>query len=81
MARIGVRTVRRRGRELEFTVYRREHFGAGDRIEGPAIVEEHTATTIVDRGDILVVGDYGELVIEVGIGAAVDALVARPVEA
>ena len=49
-----------------YEVYRREHLGRGRVIEGPTIVEEHTATTVLHRGDVLVVGDHGELRITIG---------------
>jgi N-methylhydantoinase A len=38
----------------------------GDRVDGPAIVEEPSSTTILHRGDVMTVGRYGELVIAVG---------------
>lgn len=49
-------------------VYRREELGRGCRIEGPAIIEEHTATTVIGGRDVLVVGEHGELVIAIGSG-------------
>jgi N-methylhydantoinase A len=65
-ARIGARAVHRRGEtSLDYALYRRESLGRGDRITGPAIVEEHTATTVLHTGDDLVVGEHGELVITV----------------
>ena len=48
----------------------RAKIGEGTGFDGPAIIEEHTATTIVGPRDALVVGRYGELVIEVRPGAA-----------
>ena len=39
---------------------------AGNRIEGPAIVEEHASTTVLTPGDVLQVGDFGNLDVEVG---------------
>ncbi len=38
---------------------------AGNRITGPALVEEHASTTVVHPGDRLVVDDWGNLVIAV----------------
>jgi N-methylhydantoinase A len=38
---------------------------AGNRIAGPALVEEHAATTVVFPGDTLMVDEYGNLVIEI----------------
>ncbi len=69
-ARRGSRDVHRGGTRpaVPFAVYRREDFGRGCLIEGPAIIEEHTATTIVGEDDVLVVGEYGELAISIGSG-------------
>ena len=39
--------------------------GAGDSISGPAIVEEPSSTTMVHSGDVLTVGVYGELRIDI----------------
>jgi N-methylhydantoinase A len=39
---------------------------AGNRINGPAIVEEHASTTVLMPGDVLQVDDFGNLDIEVG---------------
>ena len=39
---------------------------AGDRIEGPALVEEHASTTVLAPGDRLVVDLYGNLDIAIG---------------
>jgi N-methylhydantoinase A len=38
---------------------------SSDLIEGPAIIEEPSSTTVIHAGDVLTVGEYGELVIEV----------------
>lgn len=46
-------------------VYRRERLAAGDRIEGPAVVEEYASTTVLFSGDRARVADTGELVIDV----------------
>lgn len=47
-------------------VFQRGHLRAGNRIAGPAIIEEHASTTVVFPGDTLTVDDFGSLVIEVG---------------
>jgi N-methylhydantoinase A len=39
---------------------------AGDEISGPAVISEHTATTVLHAGDRLRVGRHGEMVITVG---------------
>lgn len=49
------------GRRLKTPVYRRTELPVGFTIEGPAIVEEYSATTVVTPGDTLVVGGLGEL--------------------
>ncbi|WP_291798188.1 hydantoinase/oxoprolinase family protein [Brevibacterium sp.] len=50
----------------EYPVFTREALLAGDRLSGPAIVAEHTATTVLHAGDALRVGGLGELVITLG---------------
>ncbi|WP_236792963.1 hydantoinase/oxoprolinase family protein [Amycolatopsis sp. GM8] len=50
----------------EYSLYTRENLLAGDELDGPAVIAEHTATTVVHAGDHLRVGPYGELVITVG---------------
>jgi N-methylhydantoinase A len=52
--------------EVPYTLYTREALLAGDEIAGPAVIAEHTATTVIHAGDHLRVGAYGELVITVG---------------
>ena len=49
----------------EYALIAREELLAGDAIEGPAVITEHTATTVLHAGDRLEVGDYGELVISI----------------
>ena len=39
---------------------------AGNKIAGPALIEEHASTTVLMPGDRLVVDAYGNLVISVG---------------
>ncbi|MFF8892790.1 hydantoinase/oxoprolinase family protein [Brevibacterium casei] len=51
--------------ECEYALVAREDLLAQDAIEGPAVITEHTATTVLHSGDRLVVGDYGELVISI----------------
>jgi N-methylhydantoinase A len=51
---------------LEASIYERDRLGAGATVEGPAIVEEASCTTVVFPGDRLSVDGYGDLVIEVG---------------
>lgn len=47
-------------------VFIREDLFADDVIAGPAVIVEHTATTVIHDGDELVVGHHGELVITLG---------------
>lgn len=67
-ARKGARPVYRFGQRepVLFEVYDRSRLGAGDTLAGPAIIEEPSSTTILLPGDRLRVGEYGELLIEVG---------------
>jgi len=46
--------------------YRRAALVAGNRIKGPALIEEHASTTLLTPGDALEVDAYGNLVITVG---------------
>ena len=55
-------------KQLEYSVYDRGLLLGSDRLEGPAIVEEPSSTTVVHTGDVMAVGEYGQLVIEVGAG-------------
>jgi N-methylhydantoinase A len=50
---------------VAYTLYTRESLLAGDEIDGPAVISEHTATTVIHAGDRLRVGEYGEMVITV----------------
>jgi len=58
------------GDALEYRVYQRERLGAGERIDGPAVVEEAGTTTVIEPGDVLTVEDHGCLVIDVAKGVA-----------
>jgi N-methylhydantoinase A len=50
---------------VDFPLYERSLLLSSDRIEGPAIIEEPSSTTIIHAGDALTVGQHGELIIEV----------------
>jgi N-methylhydantoinase A len=56
------------GEHSAYKVFVRENLMAGDEIAGPAVIAEHTATTVIHLGDQLTVGAYGELVIEIPQG-------------
>ncbi|WP_212914336.1 hydantoinase/oxoprolinase family protein [Streptomyces sp. TS71-3] len=58
------------GRVTDYVLYVREDLRRSDRIEGPAIIAEHTATTVLHEGDRLEVGPYGELLVTVAEEAA-----------
>jgi N-methylhydantoinase A len=51
---------------LETPTYARAGLLAGNRISGPALIEEHASTTVVHPRDKVVVDDWGNLVIAVG---------------
>jgi N-methylhydantoinase A len=55
---------------VDYRVFERDRLAAGDRIDGPAAIEEAGTTTIVEPGDVLRVDDHGALVIEVRSHAA-----------
>jgi len=67
-ARKGRRSVYQPGRDtqVDYVVYDRGLLLGSDRVDGPAIIEEPSATTVISAGDVMVVGEYGELVIEIG---------------
>jgi N-methylhydantoinase A len=47
-------------------VYKRPALRSGNRISGPALVEEHASTTVVQPGDSVLVDQFGNLQISVG---------------
>jgi N-methylhydantoinase A len=46
--------------------YQRAELLAGNRIAGPALIEEHASTTVLWPGDRLTVDPYGNLIISIG---------------
>ena len=50
-------------------VYQRAALLAGNLIKGPALIEEHASTTVLQPGDTLRVEQYGNLDIAVGLTA------------
>ncbi|MGQ0655468.1 MAG: hydantoinase/oxoprolinase family protein, partial [Betaproteobacteria bacterium] len=48
--------------------YRRAGLKAGNRVAGPALIEEHASTTVLEPGDTLALDAYGNLVIAIGLG-------------
>jgi N-methylhydantoinase A len=49
--------------EVEAGIFQREKLGAGDRLAGPAVVEDSAASTVVHPGQGLEVDQWGNLVI------------------
>jgi len=47
---------------VDCRIYDRMRLGAGARVEGPAIIEESTSTTLVHPGHFVEVDEYGNLV-------------------
>jgi N-methylhydantoinase A len=73
-AAIGTRPVYRHDTATqEYAILRRDALGRGQRIDGPVIIEELTATTVIHAGDSCTVGDHGELIIEVAPEASTTA--------
>jgi N-methylhydantoinase A len=52
---------------LKCATLRRDALKAGNRIAGPALVEEHASTTVLQPGDRLRVDAHGNLVIGIGL--------------
>lgn len=52
---------------LDTRIYDRAKLGAGAVLEGPVIVEEPTAATVLAKGQRVKVDDYGNLMIETGV--------------
>ena len=61
----GKRKVSFDGRFRAAPTYRRAELLAGNRINGPALIEEHASTTVLMPGDRMTVDAYGNLVIRV----------------
>jgi N-methylhydantoinase A len=47
-------------------VYQRNALGAGARIAGPALIQEHGTTTVLFENDVSTVAPSGELIVKVG---------------
>ena len=61
----GKRQVSFDGRFRDAPTYRRSELLAGNKIKGPALIEEHASTTVLMPGDAMTVDAYGNLVIKV----------------
>jgi N-methylhydantoinase A len=57
------------GRWQTAAVYARDRLRPGDRIEGPAVVQQVDATTVIEPGAVAVVDKIGNLRIAVGTGS------------
>jgi N-methylhydantoinase A len=53
------------GGDVDYALYVRSRLFAGDLVPGPAIVEEPSSTTVVHAGDVVTVGEYGELIVRI----------------
>jgi N-methylhydantoinase A len=51
---------------VETPTYARAHLKCGNRIQGPALIEEHASTTVLFPGDVVTVDSLGNLAIAVG---------------
>ena len=54
------------GQFVNTPVYRRDMLKSGNQFEGPALVEEHASTTVVQPGDSVKVDSLGNLQISIG---------------
>jgi N-methylhydantoinase A len=53
-------------RPIQCPVFLRSGFKAGDRVDGPAVIEELGATILLYPGDRMEVNEFGHLVIDIG---------------
>jgi len=60
------------GKRVATAIYRRSDLLGGMQIDGPAVIEEFTSTTLLAPGDRLKVGKLGELNIRCSVGAPED---------
>jgi N-methylhydantoinase A len=65
-ANTGTRDVRFGEEALDTGTWDRTALLAGNRINGPALIEEHASTTVLHPGDTLEVDAFGNLVISIG---------------
>ncbi len=67
-ASLGLRMVTFDNRKaaMRTPIFIRELLKAGNKITGPALIEEHASTTVVFPGDRLAVDPYGNLIIDIG---------------
>ena len=65
-AKRGTRPMYFSSKAVKTPAYSRAELRAGNRIAGPALIEEHASTTVLLPGDRMKVDGFGNLVIEVG---------------
>jgi N-methylhydantoinase A len=53
------------GQHVDTPTYDRSKLVAGNRIAGPALIEEYASTTVAHPGDVVTVDAFGDLVIEI----------------
>ncbi|MND06946.1 hypothetical protein D3C83_286420 [compost metagenome] len=51
---------------VDTPTYARTALLAGNKLKGPALIEEHASTTVVMPGDEVDIDDFGNIVIAVG---------------
>jgi N-methylhydantoinase A len=54
------------GGYVECPTYARNALKAGNRLAGPALIEEHASTTVVFPSDSVTVDGFGNLIITIG---------------
>jgi N-methylhydantoinase A len=65
-AQTGERSVYRgEGRKEQFRIFRRERLRANNVVDGPAVIEEVTSTTVVENNQVCTVDQYGNLIITI----------------
>jgi len=52
---------------LQCSTWKRDALKAGNRITGPALIDEHASTTVVQPGDTVRVDAFGNLLITIGL--------------
>lgn len=51
---------------IDVDVYAKDYLTREDEIEGPAIIEEKSSSTVINTGDMLTKDKYGNMIIEIG---------------
>ena len=54
------------GKPIKCTIYEREALSIGDRVEGPAIIEEYASTTFLSFGDEARISEFDDIIITMG---------------